>query len=329
MIESLENRRLLAFAPFDYITSTQTVEVEMTAASETFKAKSVSSLDDSTFGGADRVFVLGLPGTVAFTSYDSHTLDENISDRIRFADGVTPKYLVGTMGDYAFAMPLGTFSYQTWARQELPVHNPQERSQPQLIGASVLPNRVLVTSVPSWVPYTNPTNPRLRVEAQGGDDLVTIDSSVKNIRVSIFGANGNDTIVGGTYIDSLYGGAGDDVITSFAKIRAYIEGNGGNDILKGGSAPDSIQGDAGDDWLDGGPAGSLTGDTSTQPQQRAMPSISARKPTNTGTNTGINTGTSTHTPISNYTIDHLYGGSDYDTAVRDDHDYREGIEHLI
>jgi Ca2+-binding RTX toxin-like protein len=71
------------------------------------------------------------------------------------------------------------------------------------------------------------------VVSDGGAGNDTLDSSATNVRVQLFGGDGNDVLLGGSNGDILSGGVGDDKLT----------GNAGLDILSG---------DAGNDTLDDG-----------------------------------------------------------------------------
>ena len=57
---------------------------------------------------------------------------------------------------------------------------------------------------------------------------------------SVWGSDGNDTIIGDALGDHLYGGAGNDVITAGA----------GHDWVQGGSGNNTLDGGAGNNWLD-------------------------------------------------------------------------------
>ena len=59
---------------------------------------------------------------------------------------------------------------------------------------------------------------------------------------TIYGENGNDTLVGGEFADELDGGADDD----------QLVGRGGDDVLDGGSGDDFILGGEGNDDINGG-----------------------------------------------------------------------------
>lgn len=85
----------------------------------------------------------------------------------------------------------------------------------------------------------------LILDAGGGDDFVSFDSSLGVIRFStrIYGGAGNDTIHGSTASDRILGGDGND----------WIDGGAGNDTIYGEAGNDRIFGGAGRDYLVGGP----------------------------------------------------------------------------
>ncbi|WP_371157997.1 calcium-binding protein [Jannaschia sp. 2305UL9-9] len=95
-----------------------------------------------------------------------------------------------------------------------------------------------------------------------GNDLLRGGDEADDGIDRIFGGAGNDTIDGGLtlateyrygYGDSLYGGEGDDLITSGAGPgQTTVQGGGGNDTLIGGTGPDILAGGAGDDVLRSG-----------------------------------------------------------------------------
>jgi len=90
----------------------------------------------------------------------------------------------------------------------------------------------------------------IRVYAFGGNDNVSIDSSV-NVPASLFGGFDDDTLVGGSANDTIDGGDGADIIYGGGGNDSIL-GSAGNDALFGEDGDDTIAGGAGDDWLDGG-----------------------------------------------------------------------------
>lgn len=93
---------------------------------------------------------------------------------------------------------------------------------------------------------TGPGNDRLRnierAELTGGDDDNRMDASAFDGPVSMFGAGGNDVLIGGNADDRLAGGPGSD----------RINGRAGNDVLEGNEDDDRVIGGGGNDRLTGG-----------------------------------------------------------------------------
>lgn len=74
----------------------------------------------------------------------------------------------------------------------------------------------------------------IRVFGMGGDDEITINSSIK---ANVKGGDGNDMLMGGSGNDILSGDAGND----------FIYGREGDDVLRGSSGEDMLLGGAGND----------------------------------------------------------------------------------
>ena len=91
---------------------------------------------------------------------------------------------------------------------------------------------------------------RISIDAGGGDDSVEIAGDV-DIRSTIVGGDGNDSLSGGRGSDFIFGGAGDDVILGNGG-RDALFGEAGSDSVSGGSGPDIVSGGAGDDTVYGG-----------------------------------------------------------------------------
>ncbi len=67
-----------------------------------------------------------------------------------------------------------------------------------------------------------------------------------------FGNDGDDTLIGGDFVDMLTGGPGDDTLIG----NGYgdgMSGDEGNDTLNGGPGSDTLDGGADSDICDGGP----------------------------------------------------------------------------
>jgi Ca2+-binding RTX toxin-like protein len=80
-----------------------------------------------------------------------------------------------------------------------------------------------------------------------GDDVVTVHRSV-DVPVSLYGEEGDDTLIGGAGDDDIDGGAGNDTLTGRSG-DDLIEGGPGQDELDGGAGRDNMIGGDGVDWL--------------------------------------------------------------------------------
>ena len=102
-----------------------------------------------------------------------------------------------------------------------------------------------------------------------GNDGNDVFVNHSDLDTRAFGGQGNDTLRGGSGVDSLYGGSGNDKLHGFAGDddlhgdtgNDYLDGGEGNDrvlgwlghdSLKGGSGDDYLSGYKGNDWISGG-----------------------------------------------------------------------------
>jgi Ca2+-binding RTX toxin-like protein len=108
-----------------------------------------------------------------------------------------------------------------------------------------------------------PTDARqLRINCNGGDDKVVIElaDTDADIKITIDGGTGNDTLWGGVTAERIYGSEGDDLIngnggkdTIYAQEgNDFLRGGGSSDLLDGGDGYDTVFGDAGNDNMCGG-----------------------------------------------------------------------------
>lgn len=97
----------------------------------------------------------------------------------------------------------------------------------------------------------------MRIYSGGGDDSVTVDSTI-TFRVSIDAGAGNDTlVVNSTGSNSVFAGDGNDTVTAGAG-NNHIDGGAGDDSISGGSAG------TGKLWATGGDGNdTLTSDAAT------------------------------------------------------------------
>lgn len=97
-------------------------------------------------------------------------------------------------------------------------------------------------------------------QSSGTSYADTYNASADTAGVSVYAQGGDDTLIGGSGADRLYGedgndsvhaGAGNDTIDGGAGVD-YLKGQAGNDSIVGGSGADTLTGDTGADTLDGG-----------------------------------------------------------------------------
>ncbi|MBL4749898.1 MAG: Hint domain-containing protein [Amylibacter sp.] len=94
-------------------------------------------------------------------------------------------------------------------------------------------------------PNSTGFNPALDLGFPG---LVTPDADPFNDRDVVYGGAGNDTITTGDDADTIFGGTGDDVIDGGIDAD-FIDGGDGDDTIVGGEGSDVIYGGAGDDVI--------------------------------------------------------------------------------
>jgi Ca2+-binding RTX toxin-like protein len=127
-------------------------------------------------------------------------------------------------------------------------------------------HRALLPDITRTTTFRKSLVSKLRVNAFGGNDVVTLNTTVP---ADVFGGAGNDRITGGSGNDNLFGDLsilqgfdgeeigpgfrgtqGSDVILGNAG-NDRIEGHGANDVLRGGAGNDNITGGAGFDQMFG------------------------------------------------------------------------------
>ncbi len=84
------------------------------------------------------------------------------------------------------------------------------------------------------------------ISGEDGNDTLTL-SGVG----SLYGGNGNDTLIGGNGDNTLRGGRGNDTLNG-RRGNDTLRGGRGDDILNGGRGSDTLRGGRGDDILNGG-----------------------------------------------------------------------------
>lgn len=105
------------------------------------------------------------------------------------------------------------------------------------------------SQAPALVPLTASGLPRVTLTGNGGDDY--IDASQTDLRVSLNGGSGNDTLIGGSFDDWFDGGSGNDILWGGSGDDTML-GGPGNDSMSGGDDQDVVNGQAGEDSLTGG-----------------------------------------------------------------------------
>ncbi|MCX7423933.1 MAG: FG-GAP-like repeat-containing protein [Planctomycetia bacterium] len=99
------------------------------------------------------------------------------------------------------------------------------------------------------------------VHGGAGDDTITLSGadSLLTITVSVFGDDGNDSLIGSMQSDQLDGGSGNDVLLGQSGDDSLVGGEG-LDTLLGGAGRDSLRGGDGNDRLNGrGGADTISG----------------------------------------------------------------------
>lgn len=82
-----------------------------------------------------------------------------------------------------------------------------------------------------------PKGTQMKVNLKSGND--TFDGSALTFQIIVWGGAGNDNLTTGSGNDQVHGGNGNDTIRT----------NGGNDTLRGGDGADNLHGGAGHDWF--------------------------------------------------------------------------------
>ncbi len=91
-----------------------------------------------------------------------------------------------------------------------------------------------------WSATYNHSYKSISVHGANGNDVITIDASVKT-NVALYGGTGNDTLNGGSGNDTLYAGNGVDVLNAGAGNDLVIDVNStGIDHITGGAGEDSF-----------------------------------------------------------------------------------------
>ncbi|MHC5541535.1 calcium-binding protein, partial [Singulisphaera rosea] len=101
------------------------------------------------------------------------------------------------------------------------------------------------------ITYTMPASVEVfRIAGRQGDDRVKVDSTFTQ-RMEIDGGAGNDTLIGGGGLNTMWGDEGDDLLIG-GKATNELHGGDGKDTLLGGAGADALFGETEDDILVGG-----------------------------------------------------------------------------
>ncbi|RMH48435.1 MAG: hypothetical protein D6688_01955, partial [Alphaproteobacteria bacterium] len=92
---------------------------------------------------------------------------------------------------------------------------------------------------------------RIKIDASGGENGVTVDAAARTKKLVFVGSADTDFVVSGAANDKLSGGKGGDMIAGGAGAD-IISGGRGGDALEGGGGRDKILGGSGRDMISGG-----------------------------------------------------------------------------
>jgi Ca2+-binding RTX toxin-like protein len=108
---------------------------------------------------------------------------------------------------------------------------------------------VSITGLPAAVTIQNlESSDRLQINANAGDDVISVTTLTTPVALTLDGGLGNDQITGSNFADTLFGGLGNDTLMGRLG-DDILDGGDGNDTLDGGDGNDSIFGGTGDDYL--------------------------------------------------------------------------------
>jgi PhoPQ-activated pathogenicity-related protein len=175
--------------------------------------------------GSQNVRVRAIDKDGGVSDWSTQTINVNRSKTVQnpFNASLTDLWIVASDGDDAIIAGLGT------------VFNP-------LAG----PNSVFVVDFNSAEPveFFEGITGRIVVDLRNGNDIFS--NFGISVPVSVFGGDGDDTLVGTAYSDTLDGGNGSDWIFGSS------DGSTGPDSIRGGDGIDLIFADEGNDTIDAG-----------------------------------------------------------------------------
>jgi Ca2+-binding RTX toxin-like protein len=89
----------------------------------------------------------------------------------------------------------------------------------------------------------------IQIFGLGGNDRLSLNETNGALpRASLFGGNGNDTLIGAAAADFLFGQAGNDTLLGNGGLD-FLFGGAGDDVMTGGAGNDQVFGQAGNDRM--------------------------------------------------------------------------------
>lgn len=170
--------------------------------------------------------------TFSYSAGKDVITDYATGDKIKITSGKITKSTVSG-SDVVFTLSNGSLTVKDAKGQKLSMINSSGKSYSTVIGGSSSSTIKIVT---------NSTKSPVTV----GTSVKTIDASTRTVSASIKGNGLDNSIVGGTGNDSLYGRSGNDTILG-GRGNDKLYGSNGDDVLTGGKGNDSLWGDDGAD----------------------------------------------------------------------------------
>jgi VCBS repeat-containing protein len=173
----------------------------------------------------------------------------------------TPTSLAGNYGTYTFNATTGAWTYTL-----------NQTLADALTDGEVVHDHLIVTSFDGTATHdidvtitgTNDEDPNDHDDLATGSTVVISGSTVfgtpgndevgspdEHQPQTVYGGAGDDIVTGGTGVDTLYGGSGTDTING-NNGGDTIYGGSGNDTITGGNGPDTVIGGWGADTINGG-----------------------------------------------------------------------------
>lgn len=170
--------------------------------------------------------------TFSYTAGKDIITDYATGDKIKITSGKITK-AKASGSDVVFTLSTGSLTVKNANGKSLSMINSSGKSYSTVVGSSSSSTTKIVT---------NSTKSPVTVSSS----IKTIDATTRTVSVSIKGNGLDNSIVGGTGNDSLYGRSGNDTILG-GKGNDKLYGSNGDDVLTGGKGNDSLWGDDGAD----------------------------------------------------------------------------------